>query len=182
MKQNRKNTSAQTTRICDHLDCQESGCCKAPKDRTLREYYWFCPKHAAEYNKNWDFYLGLSSDEIEQHLRNDTTWQRPTWKLGHNATPKTEKIQDRFGVFTEADLGMDGRHTPPSALEKHEKKFIIAVEFMEMTLPITKAEVKRQYKKLAKKYHPDTTDSDKKTAAKLFQKLVDSYHYLLERL
>lgn len=182
MKQNRKNKNPQTTRICNHQDCNEPGICKAPQDRTLRSYYWFCPKHAAEYNKNWDFYKGLDPDEIENHLRNDTTWQRPTWKLGHGTIPKGDKIHDRFGIFHEADLGLNGRHMPPPAHEKRERKLILAIEFMELSWPTTKTEVKRQYKKLAKIYHPDTTKEDLKTAAKLFQKLTDSYTYLMERL
>ena len=53
----RKNTknSSKPTRICDHPDCEEAGTCRAPKDRSLRDYYWFCQKHVAQYNKNWDF-------------------------------------------------------------------------------------------------------------------------------
>lgn len=182
MKQNRKKEIPKTTRICDHIDCDEPGICKAPKNRQLREYYWFCTKHAAEYNKNWDFYMGLSPDEIEQHLRNDTSWQRPTWKLGHGGTPRTDKINDRFGVFNEADLGLNGRHMPPPPIEKREKKFSLALDFMDLSWPVTRTDVKRQYKKLAKIYHPDTAKGDTKEAAKLFQKLVDSYTYLMDRL
>lgn len=181
----RKNTWQKkpiTTKICDHANCNEPGTCRAPKDRSLKSYYWFCPKHAAEYNKNWDFYLGLSSDEIEQHLRNDTTWQRPTWRLGQNATPKSNHINDHFGIFEEIGLGMDGKHTPPPLIVKHEKKYIQAAEFMDLTIPFTKFQLKNQYKKLAKLYHPDTATGDEKESAKLFQKLSDAYTYLLERI
>ena len=33
---------------CDHPDCNEKGEYKAPKDNTLKEYYWFCLKHVQE--------------------------------------------------------------------------------------------------------------------------------------
>ena len=179
----RKNTKTQTTtRKCDHPNCDEAGICRAPKDRTLRDYYWFCQKHAAEYNKNWDFYLGLSADEIEAHLKNDITWQRPTWKLGHGSTPRPDKIKDGFGIFEEVGLGMDGRHTPPPSHKNVEKKFVVYAEFMELNIPFTIQELKKQYKKLAKKYHPDTADTDEKEASKLFKKLTDAYAYLSERI
>lgn len=179
----RKNTKTQTTtRKCDHPNCDEAGICRAPKDRTLRDYYWFCQKHAAEYNKNWDFYLGLSADEIEEHLKNDITWQRPTWKLGHGSTPRPDKIKDGFGIFEEVGLGMDGRHTPPVKHQNMEKKFVVYAEFMELNIPFTIQELKKQYKKLAKKYHPDTADTDEKEASKLFKKLTDAYAYLSERI
>lgn len=182
MKQKPWNRPKEPTRKCDHPGCEEAGTCKAPKDRSLRSYYWFCQKHAAEYNKNWNFYLGLSADEIEEHLKNDTTWQRPTWKLGHGTTPRPDQINDKFGIFEEVGLGMDGKHSPPPAPHKHERKYIQAAEFMELTLPITKADVKRQYKKLAKRYHPDIAKGSEKEAAKLFQKLTDAYQYLMDRL
>ncbi len=182
MKKNNWAKKPQTTRICDHAACNEPGTCRAPKDRSLNSYYWFCPKHAAEYNKNWDFYLGLSSEEIEQHLRNDTTWQRPTWRLGQNGSFKTDRLRDSFGIFEEVGLGMDGKHTPPPPKIKHEKKYVEAARFMELTIPFTKIELKKQYKKLAKLYHPDTATGDEKQAAKLFQKLSDAYTYLSERL
>lgn len=169
-------------RICDFPGCHEPAGCKAPKDRTLRDHYWFCQKHAAEYNKNWDFYLGLSPEEIEEHLKNDITWQRPTWKLGHGTTPRADKAKDTFGLFEEVGLGMDGKHTPPAAHTHYEKQFIAAAEFMELSLPFTRAQLKQQYKKLAKKYHPDTSEADLKTAAKLFKQLTDAYRYLSERI
>ena len=39
---------------CEHAGCTKAGTCRAPKDRTLREYWHFCTEHAAEYNKNWN--------------------------------------------------------------------------------------------------------------------------------
>ena len=50
---------------CDFPGCSEAGEYRAPRDRTLSSYYWFCQKHVAEYNKNWDFLKGLSPEEIE---------------------------------------------------------------------------------------------------------------------
>ena len=41
--------------------------------------------------------------------------------------------------------------------------------------------MKKQYKKLAKKYHPDTNQGDKE-AEKMFKKLNDYYRYLLKQL
>ena len=58
-------------RPCDYPECPECGEFRAPKDRSLREYYWFCLKHVTQYNKNWDFYLGLSADEIEESTISD---------------------------------------------------------------------------------------------------------------
>ena len=46
---------------------------KAPKSRVLlNEYYFFCLEHVKEYNKSWDFYKGLSVNQIENSMREDT--------------------------------------------------------------------------------------------------------------
>ncbi len=168
-------------RKCDFPGCEEAGTHRAPKDRTLRDYFWFCLKHVTEYNKNWDFLKGLSADEIEEHLQNDVTWQRPTWKLGHGGVKSDPRVKDYFNVREDVGLGMDGRHNPPPPEQKYERKLVEAVAFMEMSFPVTVDAVKKQYKKLAKRYHPDTNKGDKE-AEKRFKKLNDIYHYILERL
>ena len=168
-------------RKCDFAGCEECGEYRAPKNRMLNDYYWFCLKHVKEYNKNWNFYQGLSSEEIEQHIQNDTTWQRPTWRLGQFKTYGTGSIRDGFGVFEDLGLGMDGKHNPPVKEVPAHGKLVEAASFLEVSFPLKLSEVKKQYKKLAKKYHPDTNHGDKE-AEKMFKKLHDHYKYILKQL
>ena len=57
---------------CDKTNCNERGEYKAPKSRImLNDYYYFCITHIKEYNKSWDFYKGLSVNQIESSLRED---------------------------------------------------------------------------------------------------------------
>src|SRR5262249_29646421 len=71
------------TRGCDHPGCAGDGLYRAPRSRAeLSAYYWFCLDHVREYNAAWNYYAGMSELEIEREIRNDTTWQRPTWPLG----------------------------------------------------------------------------------------------------
>ena len=179
----RKKTvkKTQTSRICDFPGCEEPGEFRAPKDRNLRDYYWFCLKHVQEYNKNWDFLKGLSADEIEEHIQHDTIWQRPTWKLGHGGIKSDPRVRDYFNVQRDMGLGMDGQYNPPPKKPIFEKKMQAAIDFMELTVPLVLADVKKQYKKLAKKYHPDTNKGDKE-AERRFKKLNEAYHYILDRL
>ena len=176
----KKATVKKTTRVCDFPGCEEPGEYRAPKDKTLRDYYWFCLKHVTEYNKNWDFLKGMSAQEIEEHIQHDTIWQRPTWKLGHGGYKAHPRVKDYIGVEEEVGLGMDGKYNPPPKPSKYDKKMQAAIDVMELT-EITVSEVKRQFKKLAKKYHPDLNKGDKE-AEKHFKKLNEAYHYILERL
>ena len=177
----KKQTKPKTNRICDFPGCSEPGEYRAPKDRNLRDYYWFCLKHVTEYNKNWDFLKGLSADEIEEQIQHDTIWQRPTWKLGHGGVKSDPNVKDYFGVQEDMGWNMDGKYNPPPPKQNIEKKMQAALDFMELQLPLTVSAVKQRYKTLAKKYHPDTNKGDKE-AEQRFKKLNEAYHYLLERL
>lgn len=182
MRSSKNNKKEMADRLCECPGCKEAGLYRAPKDRSLTAYYWFCLEHVKEYNKKWDFYAGLSIDEVERHNQNDITWQRPTWQMGHRGTVSSKHIRDNFGILHEVGLGMDGRHHPPAKpLSAYEKKYRDAVEFMELTLPVKKADLKKRYKEMAKKYHPDTNKGSK-DAEKLFRKLSEAYTYLLERV
>ena len=55
---------------CDHPGCKEAGEYRAPKDRSLKSYYWFCLKHVQEYNAKWNYYEGLDPEEEEKGLSN----------------------------------------------------------------------------------------------------------------
>jgi len=58
---------------CDHTGCTKAGTCRAPKSRDLKDYWFFCQEHAAEYNKNWNFYADMTPEEIE------ADWEKQTF-------------------------------------------------------------------------------------------------------
>src|SRR5437868_5385867 len=53
-------------RRCDISGCDCVGEYRAPKSpRQLTDYFWFCLDHVRAYNASWDYYAGMSTDEIE---------------------------------------------------------------------------------------------------------------------
>ena len=52
-------------RICDRHGCDEPGDCPAPKSPTSKDRWYFCATHAAEYNRNWNYFEGLSEEEAK---------------------------------------------------------------------------------------------------------------------
>ena len=46
---------------CEWPGCLRAAGARAPKSRDMPgAYYEFCQPHAAEYNKNWNFFAGMS--------------------------------------------------------------------------------------------------------------------------
>ena len=97
IKKNSLSWEKKFFRKCDKIDCNEEGKFRAPKSRILlNEYYFFCLKHIKEYNKSWDFYRGLSVNQIENSMRDDIIWNRPSWPLKGNPHKVIEQINNFF--------------------------------------------------------------------------------------
>jgi hypothetical protein len=63
--------AAQTVRICDRQGCDQPGDCPAPKAPNRPERWWFCAAHAAEYNRGWDYFAGLTPEEAARRAEED---------------------------------------------------------------------------------------------------------------
>ena len=65
--------------ICEWKNCKESGKFKAPLEKdNSRSYKWLCEEHIKSFNKNWNYFEGMSQKEIENFVKSDLTWHRPT--------------------------------------------------------------------------------------------------------
>lgn len=179
MQKNRPNLSfdfreapGAHTRACDHPGCREGGEHRAPKGREkLNDYYWFCLDHVRDYNKSWDFYAGMSQDEIERHVRQDTTWQRPSWPMGDWRTHE-RRTRDKvfnggfaFGADWTGEEGEARRSGPtrPKARTPEEE----ALMALELPPDADFATIKARYRQLAKQYHPDANGGAKEAEERL---------------
>lgn len=158
-------------RRCDHPGCAAEGEHRAPRARDrLNEYYWFCLDHVRAYNAAWDYYAGMTPDEIERELRNATTWQRPTWPLGQKTSSRRFNftIRDPFGFFE------DDRREEEQARARAATPEELAMRELGLTGPVTVAELKARYKELVKRHHPDANNGDK-TAEERFKRINQAY-------
>ncbi|WP_326524193.1 J domain-containing protein [Sphingomonas sp.] len=62
---------AVTVRLCDRHGCEERGDCPAPKSPNSPERWYFCQPHAAEYNRGWDYFEGLSAEDAAEREANE---------------------------------------------------------------------------------------------------------------
>ena len=171
-------------RLCDKETCENKGDYKAPKSRSnLNNYYFFCLKHVTEYNKSWDFYKGLSVDQIELSIRKDTVWDRPSWPLKGNPA----KVMDQLKEFLMYDYSLFEKEKEiqdflrnklvDENVTNEEHK---SLKILELKLPISVDEIKKRYKKLVKIFHPDVNDNNK-NAERKFKEITEAYKILLKK-
>lgn len=164
-----------TERPCDHEGCKKAGIYRAPKDKRLKEYYWFCLEHVQEYNAKWNYYSGMDEDaDVEKEkarMHFNGRRSKIKYRFGY-------KIKDAFGFFSEYAEEFS-EAAPETFFTAEERRWI---EIMELDFKDLSLEnVKKQYKKLVKKYHPDVNQGDKEAEEK-FKQLTNAYSALLARL
>ncbi len=138
-------------RRCDRHGCDEPGNCPAPKSPNSKDRWYFCEKHAGEFNKNWNYFEGLTKEEAaerERAERGDTAYEQARhWGWGGAGDgSRSQGEMDALRV-----LGLDTH-----------------AEF---------DEIKAVYRTLAKEYHPDRNAGNAEAGEK-FQAIQAAYEVL----
>lgn len=169
-------------RACDHQGCFAAASTRAPKSRDLlSDHYWFCQAHAAEYNRTWNFFAGMSEEEVRDQIADDiTTGGRPTWSF--KAGPRTREaaavrgsFRDAFGIFGAAKAKeADARAAHERRLGRLERG---ALADLDLDATAAGATIRARYIELVKRCHPDANGGDRSAEHKL-QRVIKAYKTL----
>ncbi len=145
-------------RICDMPDCNEQGAHKAPKNSELEEYYYFCYEHVSEYNKAWNFFSGMTPEEMQEHMFKSMYGDRPTWR--YDGMGFSEEYLRRTAWHTyNYSYGSENRQEQSNGKDQGDQSDLSAemkaLEILGLSPPVDLEAIKQRYKSLAKKYHPD---------------------------
>ena len=179
-----------------HPPCQWKGCgrpapYRAPKGRGRDgEYFAFCVDHVREYNAAYNYFDGMSDEEVTDFQKDAITGHRPTWKVGANSWAHGTKARvsgagggpaggfsphDPHGLF--AERARQAREEPVAqrrVLKPIERKSLEALHLPETA---TKPEIKSRFKELVKRHHPDSNGGDTRSADTL-REIIQAYNYL----
>ena len=163
----------QLTKYCEWKGCNEKGIHKAPRNREyLREFRWFCLEHVREYNNKWNYFSGLSQIEIEKELKADFSWHLPTWPMSENLN--NNNIKDDFKI-------LDSTTNVNKIRNLKNNKETKALRKLGLTLDSSLQDIKRRYKILVKKHHPDT-NTNKKKSNNILIEINEAYKILLKTI
>ena len=166
------NKNNKEKKICNFPGCELEGDYRAPTGyESLNDYQWFCLEHIKEFNKSWNYHNKMNSDEIENDIRFDTIWRRPTKSFGSGA---------KFYNFSINGEDMGSFENPNSKQPVHSNKLLWSLSKLDLDIKTDLNLIKKRYKELAKKHHPDIKGNSKNSIDK-FREIVEAYNYLLER-
>jgi len=162
--------------ICEWSNCKESGKYKAPTERdNVRNFKWLCETHIKLFNKNWNYFDGMSQNEIENFIKSDLTWHRPTQIFGSSDNFYNilwnNALSDKFKIFKEEDA------CHINNIRKLCEKDKDAFRIMELNLDDDWSVIQKKFKTLVKKFHPDKHSGNKKYEDKL-KKITLAYSHL----
>ena len=147
-----KGREAVRIRLCDREGCNQAGDRPAPKAPNKPDRWMFCEAHAAEYNKGWNYFAGLTPEE---------------------AARRTAEEEGEASAFrTSAHYQWAG---PGDGSRSRDE--MRALDALEVEVDADFTAIKAAYRRLAKEYHPDVNQGDT-AAATRFQQVQAAYDVL----
>lgn len=160
-----------STRTCEWPGCENGGAYRAPSSPdSLNEFRWFCLDHVREYNRAWNFFSGWSEDELDEQMRSDRTWDRPTWtfregrrKSGRAGPHSDGRAWSRWGFSDPMDVLGEAATQNPGERKERKSRFrrltrdeARAMDTLGLSHDIeNRDEVRARYRELVKDLHPD---------------------------
>ena len=162
--------------ICEWENCKESGKFKAPLEKdNSKDYRWLCKEHIKLFNKSWNYFDGMSQIEIENFVKSDHTWHRPTQEFGSSDNffniLWNNALSDKFNLFNGKQTYNDIRG------EKLNEKDKDAFKIMGLEFDSDWSIIQKKFKTLVKKFHPDRNLGNKQFEDKL-KKITLAYSHL----
>lgn len=180
---------AESGQRCQHPGCTEPGEFRAPGARGSSfdgpgDWRWLCLDHVREFNAGYDWFEGMSAEEILEAQspvagwRSETRAFRPT--AGIDGMPRWADYDDPLDAIAarangirsraqrEASLAMDGRFSRAEAE---------ALETMGLGSDADRRQLRRRYSDLVRRYHPDRNGGDRSHEARLGE-VVEAYQLL----
>lgn len=168
-----------------HAKCAVPGCSapgefKAPLQPANFDGpgYWrfLCLDHVREHNAKYNFFEGMSAEEITQAQHPLGGWERPSRKFAANGAdppPRWSDFSDplnaigaRFGRFRDA--------AKPSRFTKPERR---ALSVMGLGEEADRHQLRQRYSALVRRFHPDKNGGDRSHEGKLGE-VIEAYQLL----
>ncbi|MEY2943657.1 MAG: hypothetical protein RLY97_1671 [Pseudomonadota bacterium] len=174
---------------CDWPECAEQGEFRAPCQNTRGalspgfdgpgNYRWFCLEHIRAFNAGYDYFAGMSADEILRAQSPIHGWERESRAFSPTAgvdfAPRWGDFADPLDAIRARSRGLkpemrsDGR-----VLTLDERR---AFDLLKLPYDADVKLLRKQYAAMVRQYHPDKNGGDRSFETVL-QRVVEAYQLL----
>ena len=171
-------------RACDVPGCCEPGEFRAPGDRGSGfdgpgEYRWYCLDHVREFNAGYNWFAGMSPEEILAAQHPVHGWDRQTRAFsptaGIDAAPRWADFADPLDAISgRARARRPAERADGRAVTPDERR---ALETLDLPLEADRRALRMRYADLVRTLHPDRNGGDRSHEARL-QRVVEAYQLL----
>ena len=146
--------------ICEWSKCKKIGVYKAPVEKdNSKKFKLLCLEHIKAFNKSWNYFSDMNDREIEDFIKSDLTWHKPTKSFGSSENffriLWVNALDDKSSIFKNSVFKNFNR----SKLSDKDKD---ALKILGLKNETNWSDIQKRFKMLVKKYHPDKNHGSKK--------------------
>lgn len=168
---------------CNFPGCKATGEFRAPQGRDREgQFFCFCLDHVREYNASYNYFNGMSAEDVAVYQRDALTGHRPTWTMGSNHAAKGFR-EDADAIATNDPLGMFRAKSQARSRAREPQKprvgiaAVKALDQLGLDETAGAPTVKARFKDLVKRLHPDANGGDRSNEDRL-REIIRAYNYL----
>ncbi|WP_375271810.1 J domain-containing protein [Sphingomonas sp.] len=174
-----------TGRACDHPGCDEAGEFRAPPPEGAANadgpprFRWFCLDHVRAFNAGYNFFEGMSADEIHRAQSPTAGWERETRAFARGGRGDQPP---RWADFADPLDAIGARFRRTVAPERADGKPLSgedrrSLDVLALAPDADRAALRKRYSELVRKYHPDRNGGDRSHEERL-TKVIAAYQQL----
>ena len=146
--------------ICEWSKCKKTGVYKAPVEKdNSKKFKLLCLEHIKVFNKSWNYFADMKEEEIENFIKSDLTWHKPTKSFGSSENffriLWVNALDDKPGMFKNSIF----KNFKKSKFSDKDRD---ALKILGLKNDTNWSDIQKRFKMLVKKYHPDKNRGSRK--------------------
>ena len=173
-------------RECESPGCREAGEFRAPGPRAPGfdgpgDWRWFCLEHVREFNAGYDWFEGMSAEEILAAQSPIAGWRTETRAFradaGVDGMPRWADFDDPLDAIGARANDVRARAAGRQEYARFTAREREALGVMGLDPQADRQRLRRRYSELVRRYHPDRNGGDRSQEGRL-QRVVEAYQLL----
>jgi hypothetical protein len=177
-----------TGRQCEAPECGEPGEFRAPGARSAGfdgpgDCRWFCLEHVRAFNAGYDWFEGMSADEILAAQHPSAGWSQSSTTrafradAGVDGAPRWADFDDPLDAIGARASTIRRRAQSRAQASRFNPDEQEALLTLDLTSDLDLRSLRRRYSELVRRYHPDRNGGDRRHEARLVR-VVEAYQLL----